>query len=209
VDNQLASLFARWAFPARGVEANLEVFREDHNWDFRDFAEEPENNSAILASVRAITHRSASRLAVLTFEYFDGDIRPIAQVRAQGYLYSHGYLRQGHTERGQLLGTPIGVGAIAGARVAWERFTSTGSLRFNFQRWRTRALLSQNPEALFLAPDALIPANHDWILDASAALTRLRHGRALTLEGGLAWAGVFNFGDSRTNLYSRASVGFF
>lgn len=209
VDNQLASFFARWTFPARGVEANLELFREDHNWDWRDFAQEPENNSAILASVRAITHRSASRLATLTFEYFDGDIRPIAQVRAQGYLYSHGYLRQGHTQRGQLFGTPIGAGAIAGERVAWERFTPTGSFRVNVQRWRTRSVLSTNPEALYLSPDTAIPANHDWIMDASAAVTRQRRGRTLTLEGGIAWAETFNFSDSRTNLYSRVSVGLF
>ena len=208
-DNQLASFFARWAFPARGVEATLEVLREDHNWDSRDFAEEPENNSAILASFRATTERSASRLALLTFEYFDGDIRPIAQVRAQGYLYSHGYLRQGHTQRGQLLGSPIGAGAIAGQRIAWERFTSTGSTRVNFQRWRTRSVFTTNPEALFLAPDTRISNDHDWILDASVASTRYRTRHALTVEGGIAWAGVFNFAGSRTNLYSRVSLGLF
>lgn len=209
VDNQLASFFARWAFPKRGVEATLEVFREDHNWDSRDFAQEPENNSAVLASFRATTERSASRLAVLTFEYFDGDIRPIGQVRAQGYLYSHGYLRQGHTQRGQLLGSPIGVGAIAGERVAWERFTPTGSMRFNFQRWRTRSVFTTNPEALFLAAETQIPNDHDWILDASVAATRYRKRGAVTVEGGIAWAGLFNFSDSRTNLYSRVSLGVF
>jgi hypothetical protein len=185
------------------------VLREDHNWDARDFAQEPENNSAILASVRATTKRSATQLAVLTFEYFDGDVRPIAQVRAQGYLYVHGYLRQGHTERGQLLGTPIGAGAIAGERVAWERFTATGSLRFNVQRWRTLSTFTTNPEALYLAPDARIPNDHDWIIDASVASVRYRNRRALTVEGGIAWAGVFNFGDSRTNLYSRVSIALF
>jgi Capsule assembly protein Wzi len=208
-DNQLGAFFARWTFPRRGVEAALEIFREDHNWDSRDLAQEPENNSAVLASLRAVTHRSADRLSVLTFEYFDGDIRPIAQVRAQGYLYSHGYLRQGHTQRGQLLGSPIGAGAIAGERVAWERFAPNGSLRANVQRWRTRSAWTSDPEALFRAPNASVPKSHDWILDASLAVTRYRHGRALTVEGGIAWAGQFNFDESRTNLYSRASWSLF
>ena len=209
IDNQIASFYVRWAFPSRGAEANFELLREDHNWDSRDFAQEPENNSAVLASVRAITHRGADNLSYLTFEYFDGDIRPIAQARAQGYLYSHGYLRQGHTQRGQLLGSPIGSGAIAGERVAWERFTSTGSLRANLQRWRTRALFTDNPEALFLGATAEIPNNHDWIIDGSLASTRYRGTRALTIEGGVAWAGVFNFSDARANLYARASWSMF
>lgn len=209
VDNQIASFFARWVFPGRGVEANFELLREDHNWDSRDLAQEPENNGAVLASVRAVTHRTATNLSVVTFEYFDGDIRPIGQVRAQGYLYSHGYLRQGHTQRGQLLGSPIGVGAIAGERVAWERFTPTGSLRANLQRWRTRSVFTTNPEALFLHADTQSRNNHDWILDGSLASTRYRSGRALTVEGGLAWAGMFRFEQSRTNIYTRASWSLF
>lgn len=208
-DNQLGSFFARWAFPRRGIEATIELFREDHNWDSRDLAQEPENNSAVMASIRAVTGRSTDRISVLTLEYFDGDIRPIAQARAQGYLYSHGYLRQGHTQRGQLLGSPIGAGAIAGERVAWERFTPAGSLRANFQRWRTRSAWTSNPEALFFGPDTSIPNSHDWILDGSLAATRYRGGRALTFEGGIAWAGRFNFSDPRTNLYGRASWSLF
>ena len=204
-DNQIASFFARWVFPRRGAEVNFELLREDHNWDSRDLAQEAENNSAVMASVRGITHRSADNLAYFTIEYFDGDIRPIAQARAQGYIYSHGYLRQGHTQRGQLLGTPIGAGAIAGERIAWERFTPTGSMRVNLQRWRTRAVFTTNPEALFLGAEAAIPNNHDWIVDGSVASTRYHGTRALTLEGGVAWAGLFNFDSPRSNLYARAS----
>ena len=209
VDNQIASFYARWIFPARGAEANFELLREDHNWDSRDLALEPDNNSAVLASIRATTHRGADNLAYLTLEYFDGDIRPIAQARAQGYIYSHGYLRQGHTQRGQLLGSPIGVGAISGERIAWERFTPTGSLRVNLQRWRTRAVFTTNPEALFLGAETEVPNNHDWIVDGSVASTRYRGTRALTIEGGIAWAGLFNFDASRTNLYARASWSMF
>ncbi len=209
VDNQLASFFARWVFPQRGVEATMEILREDHNWDSRDFAQEPENNSAVLGSLRAITERRADRLSVLTLEYFDGDIRPIGQARTQGYLYSHGYLRQGHTQRGQLLGSPIGAGAIAGERISWERFTPTGSVRANLQRWRSRAVFTSNPEALFLSADTPISKSHDWILDGSLATTRYRRRGALTIEGGVAWAGLFNLAEPRTNVYSRVSFGLF
>lgn len=207
-DNQLGSFFARWVFPKRGVEATFEIFREDHNWDSRDLAQEPENNSARMASVRAVTARRASSLAVVTLEYFDGDVRPIAQARAQGFLYTHAGLNQGHTQRGQLLGSPIGAGAIAGQRIAWERFTPGGSLRANLQRWRTRALRTQNWEGLNPPANFVFAGSHDWIIDGSLASTRYTRGRALTLEGGIAWAGNWQLdvtNTSRTNLYARAS----
>ncbi len=208
-DNQLAAFFARWVLPKRGVEATFELFREDHSWDARDQAMEPENNSAVLASIRAVTRKRPSELALLTFEYFDGDVRTIAQQRAQNFLYAHAPLRQGHTQRGQLLGTPIGVGGIAGARVAWERFTPSGSLRANVQRWRSRAQPSTDPEGLFRAPASAISNSHDWIIDASLSSTRYRDRRSLTIEGGMAWAGRWQLDAQRTNLYSRLSWGMF
>lgn len=209
-DNQLASFFARWVFPSRGVEATLEAFREDHNWDSRDLAQEPENNGAVMASIRATTSRRADAIGIVTFEYFDGDVRPIGKVRAQGFLYTHGGLLQGHTQRGQLLGAPIGAGAITGQRVAWERFTPAGSLRFNVQRWRTRALRTENAEGLYPSANYLYPSSHDWIIDGSVAATRYRGGRALTYEGGLAWAGVWQLSDQRrANLYGRVSWSLF
>ncbi len=209
VDNQLASFFARWVFPSRGVEASFELLREDHNWDSRDLAQEPENNSAALASIRVTTHSSSTTLAVLTLEYFDGDVRPIAQARAQGYLYISGGLLQGHTQRGQLLGSPIGAGAVAGAHASWERFSADRSIRFNLQRWRTRSLRTQDNQGLFLGAESAVPRSHDWIIDGSAALTESHRSGTRTLEGGLAWAGRFNLDASRLNLYARASWSLF
>ena len=204
-DNQLAALSARWVIPNRGVEANFELLREDHSWDSRDLAEEPENNSAVMASIRAITERSAGRLSAITFEYFDGNVRPIAQARGQGAIYVHTVLTQGHTQRGQLLGSPIGAGAITGERVAWERFTPVGSYRFNLQRWTNRSARPTGPEGLYPSADSAITRNHDWILDGSILATRYRSTRALSAEIGIAWAGVWQMSSSRTNLYARAS----
>jgi hypothetical protein len=202
-------LFARWAFPSRGAEATFELFREDHSWDSRDQAQEPENNAAVLASLRAITERRADKLSMLTLEYFDGDVRPIAQARAQGALYVHSVLTQGHTQRGQLLGTPIGGGAITGQRVAWERFTPRGSLRANLQRWRNRALRPTNVESLLPPAERAVAATHDWILDGSIGVTRYRRSRALSSEIGVAWAGRWQLASGRTNLYARTSVSVF
>jgi hypothetical protein len=197
-DNQLAAFF-----PHRGVEASFELLREDHNWDARDLAQEPENNSAVLASFRTIVRRSSTGIGVLTLEYFDGDVRPIAQQRSQGSLYAHQPLRQGHTARGQLLGAPIGVGAISGARAGFERFTTSGSVRYGLQRWRVRSARSSDPEALYRAVNYPTSGSHDWILDATMGASVWRTHQSYSADVGVAWAGVWQFSDPKTNWYAR------
>ncbi len=203
IDNQLAAFFARWTFPGRGVEASFELFRDDHNLDRRDFFQEPENNGASIASLRGIVGRSAERLGIVTLEYFNGDVSPIAQVRSQGSLYAHQPMAQGHTERGQLLGSPVGVGAISGTRVAYERFTPEGALRATVQRWRTRSLRSQDPEQLYRPSNYVFERTHDWVLDVGVGATQLRGHQSLSMDAGVAWAGLWAFGDARTNWYAR------
>jgi Capsule assembly protein Wzi len=205
-DNQLASFFARWVLPRRGVEVNFEYMREDHAWDLRDYAQEPEQNGAISAAIRVVTHRRADRLGLLTLEFFDGDVSPNAQQRAQGLLYFNGTIRQGHTQLGQILGTPIGPGAVAGQRVAWERFDANGSTSFALQRWRTRSLASFNPEGLFLPMSTKLPKSHDWVIDATAGISRRLLGRTISGEAGIAYAGVWQFDGKKTNLYLRTSI---
>lgn len=203
IDNQLASFFARWTFPRRGVEAAVELLREDHNYDSRDLAQEPENNGAWFGSLRGLIQRSADRLSLVTLEYFNGDVTPIAQARSQGSLYAHLPQRQGHTQRGQLLGSPVGVGAVAGSRIAFERFQPDGALRLSVQRWRTRSFRSTDPEQLYRQPASRVPNSHDWVLDFTAGASRLRRRQVLSADAGLAWAGKWQFRTSNTNLYAR------
>jgi len=208
-DNQLASAFVRWSFPGRGAEVSFEYFREDHSWDARDLAAEPESNGAVVASFRAATKRSGSELGLLTFEYFNGDVPPIAQVRPIGFLYIHGSLLQGHTQRGQLLGSPVGVGAMTGQSVTWERFTPKGATRMNLRRWRSRARGSTDSQGLFFNVERPIADFHDWIIDGSYGMTRYRGTSALSLDAGVAYAGRWQLADSRTNFYVRTGISVF
>lgn len=209
IDNQLAAVHARWTLPSRGAELAFEYFREDHNYDDRDLAGEPEQNGATSASFRVLTERTAAKLSILTFEYFGGDVRPIGQQRSQGLLYFHGTLRQGHTERGQLLGSPIGSGAVDGQRASWERFRRDGSMRVMLQRLRTRSQPSTDPERLF-RPRSIYDGNaHDWVIDASVAISQLTRFGNAGAEVGIAHSGVFQFGAARTNLYLRLSAAHF
>jgi hypothetical protein len=117
-ENQLASVFARWTFPASGFEIYGEFAREDHNHDVRDLVLEPDHNSAYLLGFQRVWMRDPSHWLALRAEVVNADVSHLQNVRPQSYFYQHSTARQGHTHRGQLLGSPAvhgGGGAILAA----------------------------------------------------------------------------------------------
>ncbi|MCC7053587.1 MAG: hypothetical protein IT355_09980 [Gemmatimonadaceae bacterium] len=209
ISNQLGSLFIRVRVPKARLETTVELLRDDYNYSGRDLVQEPENNGALLSSVRIATSSSASAISLLTIELFDGDIRPIAQQRPQGALYTNGSLLQGHTSDGQLLGAPIGAGVVSGQRVAWERFTATGSRRIALQRWRPRSVVITDVEGLYRPPPVIIPKAYDWLYDLSAATLDQRGAASRSLEVGALYAGVWQLRRTAWNVYARASTTIF
>lgn len=109
-DNQLVSVFARWAFPESGVEVYGEYGREDANWDLRDFLVEPDHVSGYMLGLRKLWRHADRRFLTLRGELLNTQVSHLARVRAQGPFYRHTYARQGHTHRGQLLGAASGYG---------------------------------------------------------------------------------------------------
>ncbi len=207
LDNQLGTLYARWRLPKRGAEFSLEWLREDNSFDSRDLAQEPEQNAAIVAGFRVATERSVRRLGMLTVELFDGDIAPIGRQRDQGNLYIHIPLRQGATNRGQLLGAPIGVGAVSGQRIEWERFDSTGSWRVNAERWNQRFQRNVSVGSLVFDAQNKIAASRQTVFDLGVTRLLLRPNRpAFSLGAGLGVTEAFNFADRRLNFRLNAAV---
>ena len=139
-DNQLASAFFRWVLPRSGFELSGELYKEDHNFDVRDFVLEPDHNAGYaLGARKAFRRRDGSVLGVRA-EIASLDVSPLGQRRIQGLNYVGGYLRQGHTQRGQLLGADLGVGSTGGATVGVDWYTAAG-------RWSaswSRALRQEN-----------------------------------------------------------------
>jgi hypothetical protein len=62
-DNQIASVFARWVFPAAGLEVYGEFGREDHSWNRRDLLLQPDHISAYLLGFRRVWARPSSPAA--------------------------------------------------------------------------------------------------------------------------------------------------
>lgn len=207
--NQLASLTARWVLPRTGAELSFEYMREDNSYDLRDLAQEPEQNSAISANVRYATHRDPARLGILTLEYFDGDVRAVAQQRPQGLLYVHLPLAQGHTLDGQLMAQPIGAGLISGQRATWERFTPDGRLEVTLERTQPRPRRTQDGQGLYVRTLSRLPLYGDWIIEGRVATSRRRGPNWVTYEAGIAYAGLWMNFTPRWNLRAGASWSLF
>lgn len=137
-DNQLASVFARWVLPGSGFEAWAEYAREDHNWDLRDAILEPDNSSGYSLGARKVWRRGESLLS-LRAEWLETQQSNLFLVRNQARFYRHAFERQGHTQLGQVLGSPAAYGG-AGSVVALDRYTPHGRWTLDWTRTRVRGL---------------------------------------------------------------------
>jgi hypothetical protein len=136
--NQLASAFARWVLPRAGFEAWAEFGREDHNWDLKDLLLEPDNNSAYAFGARKVWRQGTS-LVSLRGELLEAQAGDIIAVRRQSLFYRHAYEHQGHTEYGQILGSPSAYGG-SGSVVMLEKYTPAGRWSLDWTRSRVRGL---------------------------------------------------------------------
>ena len=132
-DNQIASLFARWAFPAAGLEAYGEYARNDHNQNARDLTLEPDQNAAYMFGARHVWRRGADRVRAVRVEFLNARVSHLQRVRNQSRFYQHADLRQGHTQRGQLLGSAAGLGGGAGT-FGFDEYRPDGRWTFEIAR---------------------------------------------------------------------------
>jgi hypothetical protein len=126
-DNQLASAFARWLIPAARFEVYAEYGREDHNYDKRDFLQEPDHSRSYGLGARRVFGVKPGRLDGIGIELINFQLPHLARKgRGEGSIYVHGIMRQGHTSRGQLLGADVAVGTGSGLTVRWDRYVHNG-----------------------------------------------------------------------------------
>ena len=126
-DNQLASFFGRWAFRESGLEVYGEYGREDNSYDLRDFMQEPDHQRTYSFGLAKVFRKQPARFNVLRIEVMGFQLPSLATTRrGEGSIYVHGQLKQGHTNRGQLLGADVGVGAAAGSTVRWDHYSTGG-----------------------------------------------------------------------------------
>ncbi|MDQ3243807.1 MAG: capsule assembly Wzi family protein [Gemmatimonadota bacterium] len=133
-DNQLVEVFARWVLPRSGFELSAEYGRDDHSEDARDLIQEPDHSRFYNIGLRKVMSLNATSVTAGRFEIINFQLPQLSNARGEGEIYVHGLIRQGHTQRGQLLGANVGVGAAAGSTLAVDRFTTSGRWTASWKR---------------------------------------------------------------------------
>lgn len=132
--DQMASLFFRWAMPTAGFEFYGEWARGDHSRDLRDLYVEPEHASGWMVGFQKAFEvgndrvwRLASELTLL------GSARTTLLRAPASAFYVHHIVRQGYTQRGQVLGAGIGPGSSQ-FFVGLDRFAPWGRAGIGYLR---------------------------------------------------------------------------
>lgn len=129
-ENQLASVFATIRVPNSGFEVFGEFGKNDRNGNLRDALVEPEHNSAwMLGAFKVLgTPGTSPSFWTLRAEVGNGRVVALQDIgREQSTFYDHTQLAQGHTQYGQLLGSPL-IDRSGGVDLSFDRWTSRGRL---------------------------------------------------------------------------------
>jgi hypothetical protein len=168
--NQLASVFFRWAFPNSGFEVFGERGYEDQFYDFREFLENLDHDREYMVGFQKTLTRRADGFDVLRAELINYQLSTLAFLRrGEGAVYRHSPLRQGHTNRGQLLGANPGIDAAAASALAWTRYSRTGKTTFTLRR------ILRDQEGDYYLTGVTNPKGSDVLV--AAGLERMRFGR--------------------------------
>ena len=178
VNNQLASIFFRWAPPRTGFEVYAEYGRDDFWEDRRELVQEPDHLGGYTIGFEKVWG-SGLTLHAVRAEIQDLQPSLLAQARGVVPFYVHsGHVRQGHTERGRLLGSYAGFGG-AGGIAAFETYSPRGRWTLSWTR-----ILQRQRGAFF--PDSIVDP------------------RGLDVVHALTWSGLFFRG--RYDITTSASL---
>jgi hypothetical protein len=185
--DQMLTLFVRWVFPSAGFEVFGEWARNDHSWDQRDFALEPDHSTARLWGFQKVfMQRSGFLLA--RGEFTNLETPRTAQLRAAPSWYTHHVVSQGFTQHGQVIGSWTGPGSARQAASA-DLFRGWGRVGVAVERVR------HDTDAFYVrfgnAPRDEYPhARHHVTL--GAGIRGAAHFGPATLSGGIMHAREYN-----------------
>ena len=183
-DNQLLEIFARWVLPHSGFEVSAEYGREDHSENLRDLIEEPDHSRFYNLGARKVLSLDAESMTAVRFEAINLEVPSLVKFRGEGGIYTHGLIRQGHTNNGQLLGANVGVGAAAGSTLAIDHYTKNG-------RWTVSWVRDLNQETgNFDSTGVVRPRAMDVSHSVGFEITRFVRGFDVTT--GLTFVRDFN-----------------
>ena len=168
-DNQLASVFFRWVFPHSGFEIYGERGYEDQFYDLREFIENLDHDREYMLGFQKILRARPGGMDVLKAELINYQRSTLALIRGEGFVYVHGTLRQGHTNRGQLLGASPGVESAAASTLSWTRYSPRDRTSVTLRR------IVRDQRGDYQVSGIVDPRGSDVVV--AAGLERMRFGR--------------------------------
>ena len=164
-----------------------------------DFVLEPEHNSGYMLGLSKVLDPSPDGFFAIRAEILNLQVSGIVRVRGQRPFYWHGGTRQGHTQRGQILGSSAGIG---GARtlLALDRYHRGG-------RWTVHwARELRQDKGQFWLTGVREPDGFDVVQSLGAEALFFRGG--LDITAGITGAYNFNrnFGSDAFNLNASVSI---
>lgn len=168
-ENQMASVWFRWAVPATRTEFYGEYYRDDYSLDMRWFLQYPDDYATYTVGVQHVAVRGAGRLRAYRFELLNGEVSSsnkrqhpadptTGRTRLAGplppYIHTAG-VRDGHTNHGLLLGSPEAYGGAA-VRVGVDDYDSRGRTSLTFERQLRFDWLPGIPADAMARPDVIL-----------------------------------------------------
>lgn len=109
--DQIASLFFRLVLPGAKAELYGEYGRNDHSSNVWDFLMEPEHSRAFILGFQKIFPLEKNRAFEVMTEFANLGMSKTTLVREQESWYAHYQVRDGFTNKGQVVGAAIGPGS--------------------------------------------------------------------------------------------------
>lgn len=191
--NQTASLYAHLHLAETRAEIYFEFFREDHSYNIRDFINQPHHNSAFTFGFQKISNAPWFDFIKSNLEFTNLTASQLSQVRIQTFYYTHSRIRQGHTNRGQLLGAAIGPGSNS-------QYFSIDAYKGNYKAGFFAQRLVHNDNFHFIRGSAsLNPSSNygDYFrhrVDLNLGLNFLYGPGPFYLQSRLVWTKAYNYG---------------
>lgn len=104
--DQMGSLMIRWSFDEVGFESYFELAKNDFGGGFTGL--EPEHARAYTLGFIKLIDISDDKLIKLTYEHTSLDRAKTASYRNHNEWFTHSYVKQGYTHRGQIISGGIG-----------------------------------------------------------------------------------------------------
>lgn len=191
--NQTASFYLHLSLPEAKAEIYAELYREDHSYDARDFINQPHHNGAYLFGFQKISYIPWVDFLKTNVEFTNLTTSALEQVRPQTFIYTHSLIRQGHTNKGEVLGAAIGPGSNS-QYLSIDAYKNNYKFGLFAQRWVDNDNFHFQRGSAALAPSDEFGDYFRHRVNLNFGFNFLYGPGPFYLNGKFMWTKAFNYG---------------